>query len=136
MWILNWIPDYIVHICLAASIVAVALSAGKNYFMLLLSGIVILVCTSWYEGIRYSETKYQLEVDKYKTELSELKSKSNEATTVISTKLVNKLHVIKEKGDTVIEYVDREVTKYDSQCVLPSEVIISHNAAALNQSIK
>jgi hypothetical protein len=50
--------------------------------------------------------------------------------TKIETKYVNKVQVIKEHGAAVIQYVDREVVKYDNQCVIPKEFIIAINRAA------
>jgi hypothetical protein len=56
--------------------------------------------------------------------------KSVEETVKIETKYINKTQVIRERGEDVIKYIDREVVKYDSTCVIPKEFIEAHNKAA------
>jgi len=61
---------------------------------------------------------------------------STEKNVEIQEKIVTKTTVIKEKGKTQIEYVDRvitqdkEVIKYIEQCPVPKAIIDAHNAAA------
>ena len=38
--------------------------------------------------------------------------------------------LVKTRGDDIIKYVDREITKYDQQCVIPKEFVKAHNDAA------
>ena len=50
--------------------------------------------------------------------------------TTLETKVITKTQVVKIRGDDIIKYVDREVTKYDNTCIIPKEFITSHNRAA------
>ena len=52
------------------------------------------------------------------------------------TKVVKDTQVVREKGKTITQYVDREVVKYDNKCELPNEVIRAHNAAATMDASK
>ena len=45
-------------------------------------------------------------------------------------KVVNKVQIVRQRGDDIIKYVDREITKYDNQCVIPKEFVEAHNKAA------
>jgi hypothetical protein len=56
--------------------------------------------------------------------------KSVEETVKIETKYINKTQVIRERGEDVLKYIDREVVKYDSTCVIPKEFVEAHNKAA------
>ena len=38
--------------------------------------------------------------------------------------------MIRQKGDDIIRYVDKEIVKYDTQCVIPEDVIRVYNEAA------
>ena len=51
------------------------------------------------------------------------------------TKVVTKTQVIKEKGDDVVRYIDREVAKYDAECRIPQVAIRAHDASALNKAV-
>jgi len=55
---------------------------------------------------------------------------SVQETVKIETKYVNKTQVIRERGEDVLKYIDREVVKYDSTCIIPKEFIEAHNKAA------
>jgi hypothetical protein len=46
------------------------------------------------------------------------------------TKYITKREKVFEKGEEVIRYIDREITKYNEICRLPKEAIQTHNDAA------
>jgi hypothetical protein len=57
----------------------------------------------------------------------------------VQTRIVTKTKIIKEKADTIVEYVDRdrEIIKFDNKCPVPQEAIDVHNeAAAMNKAIE
>ena len=60
----------------------------------------------------------------------ELAQKSTETNTVIEKKYVTRTEIVKQRGDDIVKYVDREVVKYDTQCVIPPEFADAHNRAA------
>ena len=60
----------------------------------------------------------------------ELEAKSAKTNTEIVTKVITKQQVIKEKGEEVIKYIDREIVKYDNTCKLPKELLEAHNKSA------
>ena len=51
-------------------------------------------------------------------------------------KIVRKDKIIKQKGDDIIKYIDREIVKkeevikYIENCPVPKDIIDAHNAAA------
>jgi hypothetical protein len=45
-------------------------------------------------------------------------------------KVVTKTLVVRERGDDIVRYVDREVVKYDSKCEIPKEAVSAVNKAA------
>ena len=60
----------------------------------------------------------------------------------IVTKTVKQIQVVREKGQEIITYVDkevvkdREVVKFVENCPIPEIIISTHNAAALNKIIE
>ena len=60
----------------------------------------------------------------------ELAQKSSETNTVIEKKYITRTEIVKQRGDDIVKYVDREVVKYDTQCVIPREFTEAHNRAA------
>jgi transcriptional regulator of nitric oxide reductase len=45
-------------------------------------------------------------------------------------KTVVKTQVVRERGKDIVRYVDREVVKFDANCVIPQEFVTVHNRAA------
>ena len=80
-------------------------------------------------ALAYKEST-ALAVATLEKELSEAKAKSAQTNTEIVEKIVKDTEVIRLKGETIIEYVDREISIYDKTCELPEEVIDAHNMAA------
>ena len=79
---------------------------------------------------------YLAEVESMKQKVAEAEAKSVVENVKIVEKVVTKTKVVKEKGQDVIKYVDREVVKYDvkfapgGECEIPKEFIKAHNEAA------
>ena len=63
-------------------------------------------------------------------QVAELAVKSSETNTIIEKKLITKTEIVRVRGDDIVKYVDREVVKYDTQCVIPKEFTEAHNRAA------
>jgi hypothetical protein len=62
--------------------------------------------------------------------VAELDAQKATVNTKIVTKIVTKEKIVKEAAEAQIQYVDREVIKYNDQCKIPPEVITIHNKAA------
>jgi hypothetical protein len=61
---------------------------------------------------------------------------SKQVNTKIQTKVVEKIQIVRQRGDDIIKYVDREIVKFDEKfapggvCEIPQEFIKAHNTAA------
>jgi preprotein translocase subunit SecF len=96
-------------------------------------GILIFSYGIYLQGGIAVENKYKLEVAELQNKLKEAEVKAETVNTKIVTQVVTRREVIKEKGNDVIKYIDREVVKYDNTCTIPEIVIKSHDLAAKNQ---
>jgi translation elongation factor EF-Tu-like GTPase len=87
-------------------------------------------------GAISNEESWLAKVKELETKVSESEKKAAEKNTEIVEKVVTKTQVIKEKGDDIIKYVDREVVKKEEvvkfveNCPIPNDIINAHNAAA------
>ena len=143
MWILNWLPDVVFHLILIAGVLA--LLAGfvfknvpvlKQYQLpLQVCGIILTILGVWYEGGIAKDAEWKARVSELEVKVAQAEAKSAQVNTKVVTKVVTKTQVIKQKGDTVVQYIDREVAKFDSQCKIPEAAIKAHDASALNKSI-
>ena len=63
-------------------------------------------------------------------------AESQKENVKIVEKVVNKVQIVKTRGEDIIKYVDKEIIKYDTKflpgeiCEIPNEFVEAHNRAA------
>lgn len=143
MWLLSFLPanflltiiNSIFIIGLLGTIVFIIFGnvLSLKWSSLWLAVFVILLASGVYLKGGYStELAWREKVNALTEQIKEAEAKSEAATTIIEEKVVTQVKEVKVKGDKIVEYVDREVVKYDNSCIIPKEVVNAHNAAALN----
>jgi hypothetical protein len=133
MWILKFLPDWIFYGIMMAG--AIGLLIGRfippMYKTAVQAGsLVAFVFGTFMTGAIYDNNAWVERVDEMKAKVAEAEAKGKEETVRVETKVVTKTQVIKEKAQVVKQYIDREITKYDNQCVIPKEFVKAHNDAA------
>lgn len=143
-WMLSLVPDWFWTTLLVASIVGLASAAilkrvvfiSQYRFPIQLASIIGLVFSIWFLGAASADAVWEAKVKDLEAKVKLAEEQSTTKNVEIQEKIVTKTKVIKEKGKTQIEYVDRvitqdkEVIKYIEQCPVPKAIIDAHNAAA------
>ena len=141
-WLLQLVPDsifvWITYLLFAAGVVLYVASKLVSWIPLIgqyrlpaeLVGIVALVIAAYfYGGISYRE---QIAEMKQRVKIAE--EKSQQVNTVIETKIIEKVKVVKQNV-----YITREIVRdtagqqLDAQCSLPRSTVSLHNSASGNQ---
>lgn len=138
MWLFSWLPDFFWHLLLGAGIVAVVAAMllkripfVSNYRIpLQYGGIAAVIFSVWMEGGIANEAKWQARVKELEAKIAVAEAKSKEENVKIVNKVITKTEYYKERGKDIVQYVDREITKYDTTCPVPKEVVKAHNDAA------
>jgi hypothetical protein len=137
-WMLGLLPEWIWSLLLAAGVLAL-LSAWafkfipfvKQYTLpIQVAGTVATIVSVWFLGAAANEEKWQARVKEVEAKIAAAELKSKEKNIEIQTRVVKQTQVIKERGEDIIKYIDREVVKYDNTCPIPKEVIKALNDAA------
>ena len=81
-------------------------------------------------GAISNEESWRARVLEMEAKVKDVEIQSTKENTKIETKVVEKVQIVKQKGDEVVKYIDREVVKFDSQCIIPKEFVEAHNKAA------
>jgi galactokinase len=82
------------------------------------------------------EMAYQERVKELEAKLEKAKEESGKVNTVVETKVVTKTKIIKEKGETIVQQVDK-IIPVEKDCTVPKEAIDVHNEAArMNKAIQ
>lgn len=104
-----------------------------------IGGIVSIIVSSWFLGIAANEEKWQKRVKDLEEKLSIAQKESDTENVRVEEKIIYKDRIIKQQGDTRVEYIDRvikekeEIIKYIENCPVPVTIIEEHNKAIINQ---
>lgn len=138
MFIFEITPDWVFHTLFYLSLVATILGFVfgkakliKRYtLMLKISGVIGLAMSVFLEGALYDYNVMQARIEEAKQQTAEYEQKNKELNDKLSSKSSKVKEKIKVKKEYVTRYIDREVTKYDNQCVIPKEFVKAHNDSA------
>jgi hypothetical protein len=144
MWILYLLPSWYTHagpilgiaIILISMFLKVIPFISTYYLPLRVIGFVIFTFGIFFEGVMFSGKELESKVKELEAKVVEAEAKSVVVNTKIVEKVITKQKVIKERGEEIIKYVDKEIIKYDvkfapgGQCEIPKEFITIHNKAA------
>jgi len=138
MWLLSFVPDWIFYGLALASFVALILATflkvipfiGKYAIPIQLLSFVVLLVSVFLCGGLANEASWQLKVAKTNAEIAELKVKSEKVSTKVVTKYIDRIQVVKEKGNEIVKYINKES---DTKCELPNSFVMLHDAAAKNE---
>jgi hypothetical protein len=144
MWILYLLPSWYTHAVPILGIAIILISMflkmipfiSTYYLPLRIIGFVIFVFGIFFEGVMFSGKELESKVKELEAKVVEAQTKSVVVNTKIVEKVITKQKVIKERGEDIIKYVDKEIIKYDvkfapgGQCEIPKEFITVHNKAA------
>jgi hypothetical protein len=96
--------------------------------------LVLFSVGLWFEGRIAKDNEWRIKLAEVEAKLLEARVQAEKASVQVVTKVVKEKQIIKEKGRTITEYIDREIIKYDPMCPIPTSVLSSHNAAATNDT--
>ena len=138
MWILNFLPDWIFYFTAAVGAAALIAARFTSFIPLLapyklpvtIGGFLLLMVSVWFIGGAANEQKWQARVKELEAKIAVAEEKSNVENVKIQTKVVQKIDIVKVRGQEIIQFVDREVKVYDASCVIPKPFIEAHNKAA------
>ena len=153
MWLLHFLPDsflaFVVDAVLLAGILATVLTCFllKHLIRLIptlaphvkaaqIISVLLLLSGVYFKGGYSAEMAWRERVTEMQAKVAAAEAESLAANAKLDNKAKEKVRVIREKGTVVKQYIDREVVKYDNQCVIPNSVVRAHNAAARNEELK
>jgi len=140
MWILKWLPFWIFYALLGIGVLGLAATYLMRFLPIpglylyktpiQLGSVALIVLGTFMSGAIHNEEAWLAKVRELEVKVKESEAKSAEENVKIVEKVVTKTNVIREKGKDVVQYIDREVVKYDSKCEIPKEAVIAVNKAA------
>ncbi len=144
MWFLSFLPSWYVHIIpllalaiiFASMVLKIIPFVSTYYIPIRIIGFVLLLFGVFFEGGLYMNQQWTAKVKEMEEKIAVAEAKSKEENVKIVEKFIVKQNTIREKGEEVIKYIDREIVKYDvkfapgGQCEIPKEFVEAVNKAA------
>ena len=131
MWLLQFVPGWFFSLLFFLGVVGYLVSKSFKIFPALnWISIAIVFFSVYMSGIKTADDSWRMKAADLEKKVLELEAKSAKSNTEVGTKVITKQQIIKEKGQDIIRYVDREIVKYDNTCTMPKELLEVHNKAA------
>ena len=164
MFIFTILPELFVHLIFGLGIFLTIVGFFLSFIPFIsayklpikIIGFIVLVFGIYLEGGLANNKEWELKVKEVEAQVAKAEAESANLNTQLQAALSDKKQVIKEKGDTIIKYVDKFVDKeilkevpgpervkiekvieYIENCPVPKELLeIHNNAATLNKGDK
>jgi hypothetical protein len=143
MWIINWIPEFLVHIIFLTGILGTIAGfvlgfipfVSKYKLPIQIISLLLLSFGVYLEGGLAEKAKWTLRLKEMEAKLARQEAQSQAVNTEIVTQVVTEKEFIRIKGEKVIEYIDREVEVLNKNCTVPDIAIKAHDMSASNTDI-
>ena len=146
MWILNWLPFWFFYAVLGVGMIGLAITYLLRFVPfpaiyiyktpIQLISVALIAIGTYMSGAISNEEAWIARVKELEAKVEAAQVESIKENVKIETKVVTKTQVIKQRGEDIIQYIDKEIVKYDTKflpggiCEIPKEFIEAHNKAA------
>jgi uncharacterized membrane protein len=134
MWILQFLPNWIFYVLcfggVAAFLATKFVKILPNAQLIQAASVAVVLFSIYMIGAISNNDAWLARVKEMEAKVAQAEAKSATLNTDIVEKTVTKTQIIKQRGEDIVRYVDREVVKYDTTCVIPKEFVLIHNRAA------
>ena len=157
MWILQWLPNWLFYGMFFAGLLGLLATYVMKFIPFVYVyrtpiqavSILAIAIGTYMSGAISNEEAWQAKVKEMEDKVAVAEAKAAEVNVKIEEKIVERTQVVKEKGDTIVKYIDRykdrevlkevpgpervrveEVIKFVENCPIPKEMVDIHNQAA------
>ena len=144
MWILSWLPNWIFYGIFFAGLLGLLATYVMKFIPFVyvyrtpiqLGSIAAIVIGTYMSGAISNEGAWQTRVKEMEAKVAAAEAESQKENVKIVEKVVNKVQIVRTRGEDIIKYVDKEIIKYDTKflpgeiCEIPNEFVEAHNRAA------
>jgi alanyl-tRNA synthetase len=140
-WLINFLPEWVFHIViflgigsLIASAILKRLPTLYTYsFITYLTGLFLIVSGVWFEGALSEKTNWEEKVKELETKAQIAEAKSQQVNTVIETKIVERVKIVKDTKNANKETAKLIARQLDDRCVVPESTVMLINSASQNE---
>ena len=144
MWILQWLPNWIFYGIFFAGLLGLLATYVMKFIPFVYVyrtpiqavSVLAIAIGTYMSGAISNEEAWQARVKEMEAKVAAAEVQSVKENIKIVEKVVKKTEYITRRGQDIIQYVDREIVKYDTKfapggvCEIPKEFIKALNDAA------
>ena len=144
MWILQWLPNWIFYGIFFAGLLGLLATYVMKFIPFVYVyrtpiqavSVLAIAIGTYMSGAISNEEAWQARVKEMEAKVAAAEVESAKENVKIVEKVVVKTEYITRRGQDIIQYVDKEVVKYDTkflpggQCEIPKEFIKAINTAS------
>jgi hypothetical protein len=143
MWIFSFAPEWAIHLIFGLGLLGIItgfllgfIPFIKQYSLpIKIISLLIFSLGLYLQGGLADYRVWEMKAKELEVKVKEAEKKALEKNVQIQEKIVTKTNTMYKKGDEIIKYIDREVSKkeeivkYIENCPVPKEIIEQHNRA-------
>lgn len=145
LFILEFLPTWIFLVLFAVGVLGFLLTYFLKFvpipFVYMyknpiqIASIALIVFATFMYGGAYNNDAWMAKVKEMEAKVAIAEEAAKKENVRIEEKVVEKTKVVKEKGDEIIKYIDREVVKKEEvvkfieNCPIPKDIVDIHNQA-------
>ena len=144
MWLLNWLPNWIFYGIFFAGLLGLLATYVMKFIPFVYVyrtpiqavSVLAIAIGTYMSGAISNEEAWQTKVKEMEAKVAAAEIESQKENIKVVEKIVKKTEYITRRGQDIIQYVDREIVKYDTKfaaggvCEIPQEFIKAINTAA------
>jgi hypothetical protein len=136
MWLLNFIPDFVIHLTVLAGAAAVLITAFLSWIPAIyktpvqLAGIAVLAFGLWLEGANANQASWMAKVAELEEKVRLAEEKSAVVNTKIEYKFLDRVKVVRDTQVVIQEKIVQVEKIVDAKCEVAPEAIDILNRAA------
>ena len=140
-WLIDFLPEWVFHVViflgigsLIASAILKRLPTLYTYsFITYLTGLFLIVSGVWFEGALIEKSNWEEKVKELETKAQVAEAKSQQVNTVIETKIVERVKIVKDTKNANKETAKLIARQLDDRCVVPESTVMLINSASQNE---
>ena len=139
MWILEWLPNWIFYLILVVGMLGLLVTYLLRFIPITalyiyktpiqIVSILMVVFGVYMCGSIANNEAWEAKVREVQAKLAEAEAQGAKETIKIVEKVVVQEKIIRQRGQDIVKFVDREVVKYDTKCEIPEPFVEAHNRA-------
>ena len=137
MWLLNFIPNFIIHLAVLAGLGLLLIDIFFGNLIPVLYraparilAVVLLTGSLWLEGANYNQQVWMDRVAELEAKVKIAEEKSAQVNTQIEYKFIDKVKVVHDTQVVIQERIKEVEKVIDAKCEVPKEAIELLNQAA------